>query len=81
LRVRAARALRASVRAWALADAGTATALQNRTMTLRERDTTEQRIGGIDDVVAAVVDLVDGRIAWAEACERLAPYDGVQAVE
>jgi hypothetical protein len=34
------------------------TALQNRTMTLRERDTTEQRIGGIDDVVAAVVDLV-----------------------
>ncbi|KAF5381544.1 hypothetical protein D9615_005617 [Tricholomella constricta] len=55
--------------------------VQNRTMTLRERDTTDQRIGSIDDVIAAVTDLVLGNIDWEQACERLPAYDGVQAVE
>ncbi|KIJ64005.1 hypothetical protein HYDPIDRAFT_112513 [Hydnomerulius pinastri MD-312] len=55
--------------------------VQNRTMTLRERDTTEQLIGSIDDVIAVVTDLVQGGINWAEACQRLAAYDGVQAVD
>ncbi|KAJ7833371.1 hypothetical protein B0H14DRAFT_2591559 [Mycena olivaceomarginata] len=55
--------------------------VQNRTMTLRERDTMDQRIGSIDDVIAAVTELVNGNIDWAEACQRLPAYDGVQAVD
>ncbi|KAF9559973.1 glycyl-tRNA synthetase [Agrocybe pediades] len=55
--------------------------VQNRTMTLRERDTMDQRIGSIDDVIAVVTDLVFGNITWEEACERLPAYDGVQAIE
>ncbi|KAJ7062120.1 hypothetical protein C8F01DRAFT_1136488 [Mycena amicta] len=55
--------------------------VQNRTMTLRERDTTDQRIGPIDEVIAVVEALVNGGIDWAEACKRLPVYDGVQAVD
>ncbi|KAF9230805.1 hypothetical protein BU15DRAFT_56870 [Melanogaster broomeanus] len=55
--------------------------VQNRTMTLRERDTTDQLIGSIDDVIAVVTDLVQGGMNWADACQRLAVYDGVQAVD
>ncbi|RXW20397.1 hypothetical protein EST38_g5456 [Candolleomyces aberdarensis] len=55
--------------------------VQNRTVTLRERDTTDQRIGSIDEVIATVTDLVFGNIDWAEACRRLPAYDGVQAVD
>jgi glycyl-tRNA synthetase len=47
----------------------------------RERDTTEQRIGTIEEVISTVVDLVEGDLGWAEACKRLPAYDGVQAVE
>ncbi|PPR00512.1 hypothetical protein CVT26_009898 [Gymnopilus dilepis] len=55
--------------------------VQNRTMTLRERDTTDQRIGPIDEVIAVVTELVFGNITWEEACQRLPAYDGVQAVD
>ncbi|KAF8650731.1 hypothetical protein AX16_005104 [Volvariella volvacea WC 439] len=55
--------------------------LQNGTMTLRERDTMNQRIGPIDEVIAVVTDLVSGTIDWPEACKRLPEYDGVQAVD
>ncbi|KJA22541.1 hypothetical protein HYPSUDRAFT_87375 [Hypholoma sublateritium FD-334 SS-4] len=55
--------------------------IQKRTMTLRERDTMEQRIGGIDEVVEVLIELVNGSMDWAQACERLPAYDGVQAVE
>lgn len=41
----------------------------------------DQRIGPIDEVIAALTELVDGNMSWAEACERLPAYDGVQAVE
>ena len=41
----------------------------------------EQRIGGIDEVIEVVVELVNGSIDWEQACERLPAYDGVQAVE
>jgi len=55
--------------------------VQNRTMTLRERDTMDQRIASIDEVIATVTDLVFGTIDWAEACRRLPAYDGVQAID
>ena len=47
----------------------------------RERDTTGQLIGKIDEVISVVTDLVQGTIAWADACNILPAYDGVQAVE
>jgi glycyl-tRNA synthetase len=55
--------------------------VQKGTMTLRERDTTGQLIGTVDEVVQLVVQLVEGTIEWSEACKRLPAYDGVQAVE
>ncbi|KAG1734206.1 glycyl-tRNA synthetase [Suillus paluster] len=55
--------------------------VQNRTMTLRERDTTDQLIGPIDDVITVVTELVQGTIDWPTACNRLPAYDGVQAVD
>ncbi|KAI0266344.1 glycyl-tRNA synthetase [Gloeopeniophorella convolvens] len=55
--------------------------VQNRTMTLRERDTTGQLIGDIDEVIAVLVELVNGSAGWSEACKRLPAYDGVQAVD
>jgi glycyl-tRNA synthetase len=50
-------------------------------MTLRERDTTDQLIGSIDDVIAVVTELVNGSLDWDGACKRLEKYTGVQAVE
>lgn len=50
-------------------------------MTSRERDTTGQLIGPIDDVIAVVTELVQGTTDWTEACKRLPAYDGVQAVD
>ncbi|ESK91589.1 glycine-trna ligase [Moniliophthora roreri MCA 2997] len=55
--------------------------VQNRTVTLRERDTMDQRISSIDEVIATVTELVEGTIDWAEACRRLPAYDGVQAID
>jgi glycyl-tRNA synthetase len=46
-----------------------------------ERDTTNQLIGPIDDVIGVVTALVQGSMNWVEACQRLAVYDGVQAVD
>ncbi|CAE7231558.1 unnamed protein product [Rhizoctonia solani] len=55
--------------------------VQKKTVTLRERDTTDQRIGPVDEVIAVVADLVAGNISWPEACRKLPAYDGVQAVD
>jgi len=55
--------------------------VRNRTMTLRERDSMDQRIASIDEVIATVTELVMSTIDWAEACRRLPKYDGVQAVD
>ena len=54
---------------------------KNGTITLRERDSTAQLIGPIDDVIAVVDDLVKGRISWQDATGRLDTYSGVQDVE
>jgi glycyl-tRNA synthetase len=47
----------------------------------RERDTLLQRIGPVDEVVATVIELVEGTIDWEAACARLPAYSGVQDVE
>lgn len=47
-------------------------------MTLRERDTTLQLIGKIDEVVALVQDLVSGVATWEDAQRRLPVYSGEQ---
>lgn len=46
-----------------------------------ERDTTDQRIGKIDEVIAVLANLVEGAITWDEACAQLPAYSGVQAVD
>jgi glycyl-tRNA synthetase len=38
-------------------------------------------IGGIDEVISVLVDLVNGTTDWAEACKLLPAYDGIQAVD
>ncbi|CAE6369124.1 unnamed protein product [Rhizoctonia solani] len=55
--------------------------VQKNTVTLRERDTTDQRIGRVDEVISVVADLVAGNISWPAACTKLPAYDGVQAVD
>jgi glycyl-tRNA synthetase len=47
----------------------------------RERDTTGQLIGDIDEVISVLIDLVNGTNDWTEACKRLPAYDGIQAVD
>lgn len=49
-------------------------------MLYRERDTTDQLIGPIDEVVEVVKDLVDGTLDWTSACSKLPKYTGVQDV-
>lgn len=49
-------------------------------MICRERDTTGQLIGPIDEVIRVVVQLVEGAIDWPRACELLPEYTGVQDV-
>ncbi|KAG6888223.1 hypothetical protein C0992_009273 [Termitomyces sp. T32_za158] len=44
-------------------------------------DTTDQRIGTVDEVIDVVSELVQGDIDWAQACTRLPAYDGVQAID
>jgi hypothetical protein len=51
------------------------------TLRLRERDTTGQLIGDIDDVISVLIDLVNGNADWAGACTRLPAYDGIQAID
>ncbi|KAK1922630.1 hypothetical protein DB88DRAFT_512150 [Papiliotrema laurentii] len=55
--------------------------IKNGTLTLRERDSTAQLIGPIDDVIATVDELVKGSITWEDASSRLQSYSGVQDVE
>jgi len=50
-------------------------------LTVRERDTTDQLIGSVEDVVAVVADLCNGQTSWEQACEKLERYSGVQDTE
>jgi glycyl-tRNA synthetase len=56
-------------------------AVANGTLTLRERDTTDQLIGKIEDVIAVTVALCNGQMQWSDACEKLEKYSGTQEVE
>lgn len=53
-------------------------AVSKRTITLRERDTTEQLIGDLDEVLAVVVGLTNGSLDWSGACQKLERYSGTQ---
>lgn len=44
----------------------------------RERDTTVQLIGTVDEVIELVKELVSGSIDWAEGSKRLPAYTGEQ---
>lgn len=56
-------------------------AIKNGTITLRERDSTAQLIGSIEDVIETVEHLVKGTINWQDASSKLEEYNGVQDVE
>ena len=51
------------------------------TITLRERDTTSQRIGSIDEVLDVITNLCHGRLDWHGACQILPAYTGTQDVD
>ncbi|KDN52497.1 putative glycine--tRNA ligase GRS1 [Tilletiaria anomala UBC 951] len=55
--------------------------LSKGTMTLRERDTTSQLIGPIDEVISVIRTLCDGEIDWQGAQKRLPAYSGQQALD
>ena len=48
---------------------------------VRERDTTSQLIGSVEDVLNVVCTLVRGDMNWEDASAQLKVYDGVQAVD
>lgn len=50
--------------------------VKNKTITLRERDTTEQKIGTIDQVIDTLVKLSKSEIEWSQV--DLPAYSGVQ---
>ncbi|GAA5970134.1 hypothetical protein JCM11641_000281 [Rhodosporidiobolus odoratus] len=52
--------------------------VKNNTMTLRERDTTLQLIGKVDEVIQLVSELCAGTTTWEQAQERLPAYSGEQ---
>lgn len=54
--------------------------LSKGTMTLRERDTTTQRIGSIDQVIEVIRRLCDASLTWDGACQILPEYSGQQDV-
>lgn len=58
-----------------------ASCFAHRNRNQRERDTTGQLIGDIDDVISVLIDLVNGSVDWAGACTRLPAYDGIQAID
>lgn len=68
-------------RKWCVSKLLTRSAAKNGTITLRERDTTSQLIGKVDDVIAVVDELVKGNINWDGASKKLEAYSGVQDVE
>ena len=41
----------------------------------------DQFIGKIEEVIAVVIDLVEGSLDWVGACQRFPVYDGVQAID
>jgi hypothetical protein len=47
----------------------------------RERDTTGQLIGDVDEVISVLIDLVNGTTDWTDACKLLPAYDGIQAID
>ena len=50
-------------------------------MTLRERDSTAQRIGQVDEVISVIKELCDGSLSWDGACQRLPAYSGEQSLD
>ncbi len=55
--------------------------LSKGTMTLRERDSTAQRIGPIDQVIDVIRQLCDASLDWEGACQRLEPYSGQRMLD
>lgn len=55
------------------------TAVKYNTITLRDRDTTTQLIGSVDEVVSVVEKLCTYQMEWEGATQMLKTYTGEQA--
>lgn len=51
------------------------------TITLRDRDSTTQVRAGQDDIVEAIVRLIEGTETWSQTLERLPKFEGQEGVE
>lgn len=50
--------------------------LQDKTFTLRERDSTKQVRATEDEIVQALKTLVEGEETWEDVCKRLPEFTG-----
>lgn len=50
--------------------------LKDGTVTLRDRDTTRQVRAGRDEIVEAIVRLVEGTETWSQTAARLPKFEG-----
>ncbi|KAF3042154.1 Glycine--tRNA ligase 1, mitochondrial [Didymella heteroderae] len=55
--------------------------VKDNTFTLRDRDSTEQVRAGLDEIVAAIVSLVNGKEQWSDVAARLPKFEGQEAEE
>ncbi|KAJ4339551.1 Glycine--tRNA ligase 1, mitochondrial [Didymella glomerata] len=55
--------------------------VKDNTFTLRDRDSTEQVRAGLDEIVAAIVSLVNGKEQWSDIAARLPKFEGQEAEE
>lgn len=50
--------------------------VKDNTFTLRDRDTTEQVRAGLDDIISAISNVVNGSEKWADVAARLPKFEG-----
>ncbi|KAF1933654.1 glycyl-tRNA synthetase [Didymella exigua CBS 183.55] len=55
--------------------------VKDNTFTLRDRDSTEQVRAGLDEIVAAIVSLVNGKEQWSDVAARLPKFEGQEVEE
>ncbi|KAJ4379343.1 Glycine--tRNA ligase 1, mitochondrial [Didymella sp. IMI 355093] len=55
--------------------------VKDNTFTLRDRDSTQQVRAGLDEIVSAVISLVNGKEQWSDVAARLPKFEGQEAEE
>jgi len=55
--------------------------VKDNTFTLRDRDSTEQVRAGLDEITAAITNLVSGKEQWSDVAARLPKFEGQEVDE